>query len=363
MKEANPAHAARSWWSPGEIGFAGPLVLPPLATNCTNPTTALTDCVILIEFNNLLYACFGTDVRTWTEGTASWSASIHTLLGAPTDALVHKGKLYFACGTDFERYSGAVWTDGATLSGGAIATRYFLEWDAKLFVLSNAGALRYSVNEGVAWTASAVSTLEAGMHTSLFNYRNAAGTILPHLGTKVGIYKLDFTNGVWQETEFVYPQHDYAALGSTRWREAAFIPVGIGVYLYQTSAEPEQVTPMGPDRDDAGECRHAHLRADPPGGLPGLRPRRAGRADGRDGAGGLQRRLLQAEVLIGRADPGVAVERHGGGPDSHQNGLDLLRLAPHNSENNPCGTALGVSRRCPAAVYLLARRSIETAGS
>lgn len=247
MEEAKDAN--RCYISTCELGFKGHLVLPALATDCTNPTTNLTDCVILIEYGNTLYACFGPDVWTWNEGTEAWIDTAHTLSSTPTDAIVHKSKLYFACGTDFERFDGTDWTTGLVLSAAAQATRYFLEWDGKLFFLSNAGALRYTTTEGTVLQVNAQSTLEAGMFTSLFSYRDSSGTILPHLGTKVGVYILDFENDTWQETELVFPQHDYACLGATRWRESAYIPVGMGIYQYQASSDPTIVLPMGPDRD------------------------------------------------------------------------------------------------------------------
>ncbi len=241
--------ADRSYFSTCELGFKGHLILPSLSYDCTNPTTAKTDCAILIEYNNLMYACFGTDVRTWNEGAQAWTASVHTLSATPTDAIVHKSKLYFACNTDFERFDGTNWTNGATLSGTPKPTLYFNEWDEKLFILSNTGNLSYTINEGVAFTVHATSGLGAGMFTSLFNYRDVDDVILPHMGTKMGVYILDFASTKWLETELKFPQHDYACLGATRWRDAAFIPVGVGVYLYQTSANPAVITPMGPDRD------------------------------------------------------------------------------------------------------------------
>ena len=238
--------ADRCWWSTAEIGYKGHLLLPVLVTNCGNPTAA--DPAVIIEYGNALYVAFGADVRKWNEGLAAFGSSLVTLVAAPTDGIVHKSKLYLAMGTDFERFDGSTWTDGATLSGVAKASRYFIEWDSKLFRLDNNGALFYSTNEGVTWTASAVSTLPAGYFTSLFLYRDVAGDVIVYLGTKQGIYALDFVSAKWVETELVLPYHDYAAMGATWWRDAAYIGSGMALYRYVTS-NPAVVSLMGLDRD------------------------------------------------------------------------------------------------------------------
>jgi len=231
-------------WSTCELGYAGHLVLPPLATDCTNPITALTDCAILIEYANEQYAAFGNDLRKWVNGTSSWSANLGTLSGFPTDAYVHKNKLYFACGTDFDRWDGTNLVTGVTLSGGVKATRYICEWDSKLFILSNGGVLQYSTDEGVNWTSLVTSTLESGSFNSLFLDYNTDNDLVLNMGTKVGIYALDFTNSKWIDAHLTYPQHDYAALGAGRWREASYIPVGTGVYRLDISSNKVIITPI-----------------------------------------------------------------------------------------------------------------------
>ena len=237
----------RVYWSTCEIGYRGHIVLPVQVTDCGNPTTA--DAAVIIEYNNKIYVAFGTSVRRWTEGTASWTANLVTLAAVPTDGIVYKNKLYLAMGTDFERFDGTTWTDGATIAvGGAKACRYFVEWDGKLFALDNTGQLRYTTDEGVNWTNSALGTLPAGHYTSLFLYRNVAGDVIVYMGTKEGLFALDFANAKWVETELALPFHDYACLGADWWRDAAYIPCGMAVYRYVTS-NPAEVSLMGPDRD------------------------------------------------------------------------------------------------------------------
>ena len=241
VKDAN-----RCWWSTCELGYKGHLVLPALATDLGNPTGA--DAAVIIEYANEQYVAFGTSVRKWNEGTAAFGSSLVTLAGTPTDGLVHKSKLYFAMGTDFERFDGTTWTDGATLSAAAKAARYLVEWDGKLFALDNTGQLRYSSDEGVTWTNSALGTLPAGYYTSLFVYRDVAGDVVVYMGTKEGLYALDFTNSKWIETELALPFHDYNGKGAQWWRDAAYVPSGLAVYKYVTS-NPAVVSLTGPDRD------------------------------------------------------------------------------------------------------------------
>ncbi len=236
----------RFWWSTCNPDYKSHLILGVLPTACGAPGLGAVN--ILIDYNNSLYAVQGADVYRWTEATRTWSASLRTLGAPPTDAIVHRNRLYFACGADFERFDGTNWTTGFALSTAQRASRYFVEWDDRLMVLSNAGQLIWSTNEGVTWTNNALLLLEPGSATSLFLYRNAAGTVVAHLGTKVGLYVLDFANSRWIPTELQLPKYNYGCLGATAWRDAAYIPFGMGMYHY-VSSNPAVVTPVGLDRD------------------------------------------------------------------------------------------------------------------
>tara|TARA_Y100000310_G_scaffold40670_1_gene38136 strand:- start:4278 stop:6152 length:1875 start_codon:yes stop_codon:yes gene_type:complete len=237
----------RVWWSTAWLGTDGHLVAPVLATDATNPTGA--DARVLIEYANQLYCVFGTDLRRRIEGGNSWSATLGTLVGAPTDAIVHKSKLYFACGTDFNRYDGTTLTKGATLNA-AQACRYFVEWDDKIYAIDDDGQMDVSTDEGVNWTADALSNLPSGYFTSLFKYHDGSSppTVIIYLGTKAGLYAHDNANTKWTETELPLPFHDYGCVGADRWREWAFIPSGMAVYQYKTGSVAAEITPMGLDR-------------------------------------------------------------------------------------------------------------------
>ena len=240
----------RCYFSTCEIGFKGHLVAPPKVTNCTNPTTNLDDCLILIAYNSYMYACFGTSVRRWLETTQTWTADLRTLGGTPTGAFVHQNRLYIAIGTDFERYTAStdVWTTGTTLSGGAVATRYLTEWDGKLFGVSNTGQLWFSTDEGVTITNSALSTLKTGSFTSLFIGPDNTGRLMPKLGTKLGTFFLDFDGATWVESGLFFPEHAQACLGANVWRGAEYVSVGNAVFQYQ-GGSPPTIKPVGPDLD------------------------------------------------------------------------------------------------------------------
>uniref|UniRef100_A0A6M3L7P0 Uncharacterized protein n=1 Tax=viral metagenome TaxID=1070528 RepID=A0A6M3L7P0_9ZZZZ len=240
-------HANRCWWSTLNLDLQGHLLLPPKAVDCGNDTAAAI--ANIIEYGGTLYVAFGVDVWTWVDATTSWNDEAHALAAVPTDAVVYNNKLYYASSIDFERFNGG-WTTGLALSGGAKPALFFVVWDNKLLRLTSAGQLSYSVDEGVTWTNNALSTLPAGSFTSLFLTRNGVDEIVPHLGTKYGVYELDFTSAVWLSAGLQFPKQDYACQGARMWRDtAAYIPVGTGVYQYANTSSGMTITPMGLDRD------------------------------------------------------------------------------------------------------------------
>lgn len=236
----------RVWFSTCDLGTKGHLLLPPLVNEAANPATA--DPAQMIEYSNAMYVAFGDSVRLWAEATATFGSSLVTLPATPTDVIVHKGKVYWAGDTDFARYDGSAWTNGTAL-GSAQKCRYFAEWDSKLFTLDNDGQLDYSIDEGVTWVTNAKSDLPVGHFTSLFVYRDSAGAMIVYMGTKVGLFALNFDHAKWEETELTMPFHDFAATGADKWFDAAFIPNGGGIIRY-ASGTPASATAVGPDQDD-----------------------------------------------------------------------------------------------------------------
>jgi len=234
----------RCEWSTCYIDAKGHVVLPALVTEASNPTT--DDPAVTIEYSNEQYVAFATSARKWNEGTGAFGSNLKTLVATPTDTIIHKSKLYFACGSDFDRFDGSTWTKGATL-GSAQPSRYFVEWDEKLFALDNDGQLDYSVDEGVTWVTNALSHLPSSFFTSLWTADNAAGENIIYMGTKEGPYALDFDNAKWRKVRLEIPLHDYGCLGADKWRGNSFIPVGLALYKYDAVSGKIEV--VGPDRD------------------------------------------------------------------------------------------------------------------
>jgi len=234
----------RSEWSELETNFRGHLVNGPLWTAETNGGANAP--TISIEYANEQYVVFGTAVYKHA-GTDSWTDLSHTLGASPTDAIVHKGKLYFACGTDFERFDGTTWTTGTALSGSARACRWFCEWDDKLFWISNAGQLSYSVDEGVSVDDNALSSLPTGSFNGLITYRNSSGDIVIYLGTTVGLYELDYNNSKWLDTEARFTEHPDGCKGLCVYpmTGALYYSVGNAVFEYKMGGGEAVITPMG----------------------------------------------------------------------------------------------------------------------
>ena len=237
----------RCWFSTCWIQSNGHLLLPALVTSTTNPTTDSSPNAT-IEYNNLQYCAFGTALHRWSEGANSWGSSLGSLVATPTDIIVHKNKLYLATDSDFNRYDGTTLTTGVALSGSVKASRYFVEWDEKLFRIANDGTFEWTIDEGVTWPASAVSDLPEGSFNGLHIGRNAGDDFVIYLGTTFGTLALDFDGNKWVQTELTWPQHEYAGAGSTRFQDASYIPSGMHINKYR--AVEGRVTNIGLDRND-----------------------------------------------------------------------------------------------------------------
>ncbi len=243
-------HLDRVWWSTSHLNTDGHLTLPVLTTDATNPSTN-APFRVGVEYNNQFFAVFGAKLYRRTEVDGAWSSSLGTLVGgAPTDAIVHKGKIYFACGTDFNRYDGTTLTNGAAL-GSAQACRYFTEWHDNLYALDNTGQLDFSVDEGVTWITDAFSSKPSGYFTSMFNYHDGSSPpqIIIYVGTKEGLLSHDNGSTAFRETELRYPFNNFAGK-SEWWRESSYITSGMQVYQYRTSGQGASIFEMGLDQND-----------------------------------------------------------------------------------------------------------------
>ena len=236
----------RSWWSTMWLNSNNHTLLPALVTQTSKPS-GVGEPTATREFNNRQYVAFATDLRLWAESTSSYGATLGTLAGTPTDSIIHRRKLYFAGGSDFNRYDGSTLTTGAVL-GSAQPCRYFVEWDDKLFTLDNTGQLDWTMDEGVTWIEHAKSDLPDGSFNSLWVGRDAAGNFVVYMGTSEGAFALDFDGVIWKKTELTWPQTEFGGQGADHFEDASYVPTGMRVQKYRPG-DPN-VFNVGLDRDD-----------------------------------------------------------------------------------------------------------------
>ena len=242
-------HGDRVWWSTSHLNTDGHLVLPALVTDATNPTTN-ADFAVGIEYENQFFAVFGNKLYRRT-GIDTWSSSLGSLVAPPTAAIVHKSKVYFACGSDFNRFDGSTLTTGVALAGTAQPSRYFAEWHNNLYALDDTGQMDFSVDEGVTWITDAKALKPRGYYTSMFTYHDGSTPpqVIIYLGTKEGLLSHDNGSTEFRETELRYPFNKFA--GKTEWwRESAYITSGMQVYRYTTSGQGASILEMGLDQND-----------------------------------------------------------------------------------------------------------------
>jgi len=147
----------------------------------------------------------------------------------------------------------ATHSDGATVSTGwtsdSTDTQYVATWDDRLWGISYAGQLWYSIVAGTE-VNDAKLPLPAGSVTGLFVARDAGGEPILYAATKKGLFAHDAANAKFVQTELTLPNHPFAGRGTIRWRDSIYMPAGLGVYRYINQAGGAVLTITGPDRDD-----------------------------------------------------------------------------------------------------------------
>ena len=248
-KMKGQGQADRSWWSTCQLRYHGHLVLPGRAVLTADPSVAGSWAVgFAVEFNNEIYAAFGTTVKKYNNTTDSWGSSLATLPAGATDAIVVRmgGTLYLVIATT----GGYTYTaDGVTWVDDTQDTLYLTYWNDTLYGIATTGLLWKSTTIGTETSNQGQLPLPDGSVTDLFVARDAAGDPIIYAATKVGLYAHDATNVKFVETELKLPHHPYGGKGSTKWRDSVFTPAGLGIYRYINGANSAVVTIMGPDRD------------------------------------------------------------------------------------------------------------------
>lgn len=238
----------RSWYSSAYLRHKGHLTLPPLATTtAASGVTGVFTIGAISELADVIYAAFGTSVRSYTLSTDTWSAELVALPASATDAIRLRlgGTVYMA----FAFTSGtADTTDGTTWSTRTDDVLYLAAWDDRLWGIDATGQLRFSQTIGT-WVNDAQLPLPSDYVTDLFVDRDAAGEPILYAATKVGLYAHDAAHIRFVRTDMEVPFHDDAGRGVIRWRGASYYPAGLGIYEYHAGPQ-AVVRAMGPDRYD-----------------------------------------------------------------------------------------------------------------
>jgi hypothetical protein len=252
----------RAWWSTLQLRYKNHLILPGLdndakanatATGLTGPTIGSIE-----EYANGVYVAWNgsisqnAQVFLYNNSSNVWGSALATPADQVTDSttwrtLASETFLVFAHydtnGSGYTRFDGTTWTSDTK------DTQYVAVWDDKLWGISYAGQLWYSIVAGTE-VDDAKLPLPAGSITALFVARDAGGEPILYAATKKGLFAHDVANARFVQTELTLPNHPFAGKGTIRWRDSIYMPAGLGVYRYINQAGGAVLTITGPDRDD-----------------------------------------------------------------------------------------------------------------
>jgi hypothetical protein len=252
----------RAWWSTCQLRYRNHLILPGLDTDtaANASSTSLTGPTIgaIGELSGEIYVAWNGSVSEaaqifkYNNTSDAWGSALATPADQVTDTTTWRTLAaetfivfahYDANGSGYTRYDGSTWTSDAT------DTQYVAVWDDRLWGISYAGQLWYSIVAGTE-VNDAKLPLPAGSVTALFVARDAAGEPILYAATKKGLFAHDAANARFVQTELTLPNHPFAGKGTIRWRDSIYMPAGLGLYRYINQAGGAVLTITGPDRDD-----------------------------------------------------------------------------------------------------------------
>jgi hypothetical protein len=236
----------RIWYGTSHLRVDGHRTLPDrVTTTAASGETGVFTVGAMEELSSTIYAAFGTSLRSYAPDT--WTER-HTLAAAASDAINCRlgGTVYllFAVGTGYA-YS----TNGSSWTNATTDVEYFECWDDRLWGIDSTGQLRWTFSPSGTWTDDAQLPLPNDYVQDLFVGRDAGGNHILYASTKVGLFAHDAGNNKFVRTELELPFHDEAGAGVTRFRDATYIPAGLGVYKYALGGGGAVITIVGPDRD------------------------------------------------------------------------------------------------------------------
>jgi hypothetical protein len=255
----DPSTADRVWWSDCQTRFKGHLLLPRKSNAAT--TQAVGTIKSITEFTvgastDVYVVHSDNKVYKYLNASDAWSSSLDTLSNPTKETIVFRDTtanyMIFARGSSGYTYTtdASTFTDMDASGGAARNVEYFTIWHGQLWGIDNEGVLKQWASGPTANpTEKGALPLPNGYVTSLFIYRDAAGTPIIYAGTKVGLWAFDETNNRWEETELRLPFHTNSGKGTVVWRDAVYFPAGNAIYKYQTGSNTAVVSLIGFDRD------------------------------------------------------------------------------------------------------------------
>ena len=252
----------RAWWSTLQLRYKNHLILPGLdndtavnasATSLTGPTIgAIGDLLgnIYVAWNGSVSE--NAKIYLYNNTSDAWGSALATPADQVTDTVTWRTLAeetfivfahYDSNGSGYTRYDGSTWTSDAH------DTQYVAVWDNRLWGISHAGQLWYSIVAGTE-VDEAKLPLPAGSVSALFVARDAGGEPILYAATKQGLFAHDAANARFIQTELTLPNHPHAGKGTIRWRDSIYMPAGLGLYKYINQAAGAVLTITGPDRDD-----------------------------------------------------------------------------------------------------------------
>jgi len=252
----------RAWWSECQLRYKNHLVLPALATATASVTHGLGEANIgaIGILSDEVYAAWnGTSTQNpvlfkYNNTSNTWGSALsHSIVDQVTDTVTWRAPndtTYIVFAHYDANGSGYTYSsDGSSWTTDGQDTQFLAMWDDRLWGISNAGQLWWSLTIGTEVT-DAKLPLDTGSVTGLFVARDASGEPIIYASTKEGLFAHDSANSRFIQTQLALPVHPNAGKGSLRWRDGAYVPAGLGIYKYINASQQAIVTIMGPDRDD-----------------------------------------------------------------------------------------------------------------
>lgn len=233
------------WTGTLETRYPGQITLLPRTHVHDGPGSSAARAYPLADFPARapsFWAAFDTTVAKWDSRNEVFVTQ-GTLLAPPVNEAVEYGDVLWvplgAAGL------ATIAADGTIAHDDTIPARAFAVWDAKLAVLTEAGALRLKFAE-TAWEAATDAlTLPSGVvPRNLVVYVNQRSDPTLHLVTDGGVWAYDRDAAYLYPTQLQYPAHPDQGRASINWRgEAMYVSVGLGIHSYNGGI----VASMGPD--------------------------------------------------------------------------------------------------------------------